>query len=500
MCTGILYPYLYITKIKMNMRFSYYIFILFLFFKVNVFASPDKKLMNDESCPQFHFSLSTPHLSDQNSLVYSEGVYHLFYRNNDLKKGNKNWKHSVSRDLLHWDSSPLEAVPGESIGTKDSCIKFSGSVIVDKNNITGLREGDSPVFICFYTDNKFCQKMAYSTDDGCTWEKYDTDPLIPYRFEENAENPKVFWYKPGNKYIMLISRKPDGDENLKGVSIYSSLDLLKWKYESHLPLDVRNPDLFCLPVNDSKTENRWIMTGYDGSYFIGEFDGHIFTPKFLRNRLDYGTDYFYPMVCDGLPENDGRIIQIGWINGGRDPKAYYNSQMAFPCELSLKKVDDKIKLIRKPISEISLLNKKESKFENKNVIPGLNKNILRGIKGDCLHIKGTFDIKTANTFALYLKYSSNKAGIDINYDIKGKKINCFNREVTLSPEDGKIKLEILLDRTSVEVFFNDGEIVITKGMVPDSESNGLYLYNTGGELFIDNLQINSIRSVYDKKK
>lgn len=482
------------------MRCLSFILILFLFIKVNVFAFPDKKLMNDESCPQFHFPLSTPHISDQNSLLYSEGEYHLFYRNYNIGKENKNWKHSVSLDLIHWEPSSLDAVPGENIGIKDSCIQFSGSVIVDKNNITGLKKGNSPVFLCFYTDNKFCQRMAYSVDKGCTWKKYESDPLIPYKVEENAENPNVFWYKTGKKYIMLISRKPDGEENLKGVSIYSSFDLLNWKFESHIPLDVKKPDLFCLPVNDQKTDYRWIMTGYDGSYFIGQFDGHNFKPESLKNRIDYGSDYFYPQICKGIPENDGRIIQIGWINGGQDPKAFFNSQMAFPCELSLKKVDKKIKLIRKPISEISLLNKKESKFENKNIIPGLNKNILHGIKGDCLHIKGTFEIKTANAFGFYLKYSSKREGIDINYDIKGKTINCFNKKVVLLPKDGKIKIEILLDRTSVEVFLNDGENVITKGMVPDSESNGLYLYNTGGELFIDNLQINTIRSVYDKKK
>jgi len=473
-------------------------FILFLFIKVNVFALPDKKLKNDESCPQFHFSLSTPRISDQNSLVYSEGEYHLFYRDYNPEKGNKKWKHSVSCDLLHWEHSSLDAVPGESIGTKDSCIQFSGSVIVDKKNITGLKKGNSPVFLCFYTDNKFCQRIAYSIDKGCTWKKYESDPLIPYNFEENAENPNVFWYKSEGKYIMLISRKIEGEEKLKGVSIYSSFDLLNWKFESHLPLDVESPDLFCLPVNDSKTDYRWIMTGHDGSYLIGKFDGHNFKIESIQKRIDYGSDYFSPHICKGISETDGRIIQIGWINGGRDPKALFNSQMAFPCELSLKKVGEEINLIRKPIAEISLLNKKENNFENKDLIPGLNKNILHGIKGDCLHIIGTFEIKTANTFGLFLKYSSKGKAIDINYDIKGKTINCFNKKVALLPKEGKIKLEILLDRTSVEVFCNDGEIVITKGISSDSESKGLYLYNTGGELFIDKLQVYTIRSVYDK--
>jgi len=478
------------------------IFILVLLFMVNVFASTDGKLKNDESYPQFHFPLNTPRISDQNGLVYSEGEYHLFYRDFNFVKENKGilWKHYVSRDLIYWEPSSLAAISGESIGTDDDCIQFSGSVIVDNNNLTRLKNGNYPTFLCFYTDNKFCQRMAYSNDKGCTWKKYESDPFILYNPKEKANNPKVFRYKSGEKYIMLISRNPEGTSKFIGVSIYSSADLLHWKYESHIPLDVESPNLFCLPVNGQKNEYRWILTDNDGSYFMGQFDGHEFTPESIKRRIDYGLDYFAPQICNGISETDGRTIQIGWINGGRDPKALFNSQMAFPCELSLKKDDKGMRLIRKPISEISILHKKLSKVENKNIIPGLNKNILHGIKGDCLHIIGTIELKTANTFGIFLKYSLKGEGIDINYDIKGKTISCLNKKITLLPEDGKIKLEILLDRTSVEVFCNGGEVVITKGMPSNPLSKGLYLYNTGGELFIDNLQVYTIRSVYDKKQ
>jgi len=487
-----------------NMRCLFGIFILVLFFMVNVFASPDKKMKDDESCPQFHFSLNTPRISGQSTLVYYEGEYHLFYRDFNFEKENKNilWKHSVSRDLIYWEPSLLAAVSGERIGTENDCIQFSGSIIVDKNNLTGLKKGAFPTFLCFYTDNKFCQRMAYSNDKGCTWAKYESNPLIPYNSEEKYENPNVFWYNKGAKYIMLISRKQGETENLKGVFIYSSADLFHWKFESHLSLDVENPNLFCLPVNDQKNEYRWIMTGYGSYYFVGQFDGNKFTPESIQKSMDYGLDYFSPQICNGIHETDGRTIQIGWINGGRDPQALYNSQMAFPCELSMKKDSDGMLLIRKPLSELSILHMKERTFENKDLIPGLNKNILNGIKGDCLHIKGVFEIKTANTFGIFIKYSAKveKKGIDINYNVKKEVISCLGKTVKLLPEDGKIKLEILIDRTSVEVFCNGGKVVITKGMAPDPESKGLYLYNTGGELFVDNLQVYTLRSVYDKKK
>ena len=486
---------------KKIMRCLYGIFILILFFMVNVFASSDNKLKNDKSCPQFHFLLNTPRVSDQNSLVYCDGEYHLFYRYFNFEKGKKNthWKHYLSRDLIYWEPSSLAAVAGESIGTDDDCIQFSGSVIIDKNNLTGLKKGNSQTFLCFYTDNKSCQRIAYSNDKGCTWGKYESDLLIPYNSEENYGNPKVFWYKSGEKYIMLISPKSEEIENIKGFSIYSSADLLHWKFESHFPLDIENPNLFCLPVNGSKKEYRWIITGHDGSYFVGQFDGHKFTPEFLQRMIDYGSDYLAPQICNGIPETDGRTIQIGWIKGGRDPNSILNSQMAFPCELSIKKDSSGLWLIRKPISEISILHKKLSKVENKNIIPGLNKNVLHGIKGDCLHIIGTIELKTTNNFSVFLRRSMKKEGVEINYNVKNEVISCLGKTAKLLPEDGKIKLEILLDRTSIEVFCNGGEVVITKCMAPDPESKGLYLENAGGELFVDDLQVYTIRSVYDKK-
>jgi len=486
---------------KNIMRCLFEIFILVLFFMVNVFASPDKKMKDDESCPQFHFPLNTPRISSQNGLVYSGGEYHLFYRDFNFEKENKNiyWKHYVSRDLIYWELSSLTAVSGESIGIGDDCIQFSGSVIVDKNNLTGLKKGNFPVFLCFYTDNNFCQRMAYSNDKGCTWKKYKSDPLISYNPEEKGGNPKVFCYKSEEKYIMLISHKPEGKENFIGISIYSSADLLHWKLESHLPMDIENPELFCLPVNGQKNEYSWILTGQDGSYFIGQFDGHKFIPESLKRRMDYGLDSFAPQICNGISEIDGRTIQIGWINGGRDPKSLYNSQMAFPCELSMEKDSDGMRLIRNPVSEISILHKKSRKVENKNIIPGLNKNILHGIKGNCLHIKGTFEIKTSNTFSLFVRHSVKDDGVEINYNVKNKEISCLGKTAKLLPEHGKIMLEILLDRTSIEIFCNGGESVITKGLVPNTLSKGLFLYNTGGELFVENLQIYTISSVYDKK-
>jgi len=487
---------------KKIMRCLFGIFILVLFFMVNVFAFPDKKLKNDESCPQFHFPLNTPRISSQNGMVYCEGEYHLFYRDFNFDKENKNryWRHYLSRDLIYWEPSILAAVSGESIGTEDDCIQFSGSIIVDKNNLTGLKKGNFLTFLCFYTDNNFCQRMAYSNDKGCTWKKYKTDFLIPYNKNENCYNPKVFWYKQGEKYIMMVSRKPKGDENLKSISFYSSADLLHWKFESHLYLNVERPNLFCLPLNDQKNKFCWVMTGYDGSYFIGQFDGHKFIPEGLQRKIDYGSDFSTPQIFSGIVDTNERTILLGWINGGRDPKTLYNGQMTFPCELSLKQDHDGIGLIREPINNLSILHKKGNKFENKDLIPGLNKNILHGIKGDCFHIKGTFEIKTASTFGVFLKYSLKGKGININYNVEGKTLSCLNKKVTLLPKEGKIKLEILLDRTSVEVFCNDGEVVITKGIAPDPESKGLYLYNTGGELFVDNLQVYALRSVYDKKK
>ncbi|WP_423129804.1 glycoside hydrolase family 32 protein [Gaoshiqia sp. Z1-71] len=465
-------------------------------------ATPEKNsFFSEKYRPQFHFTPEANWMNDPNGLIYYEGEYHLFYQHNPFQNewGYMNWGHAVSTDLVNWEYLPIAIKADEDSRDKERCTAWSGSAIVDHKNLTGLQQGDQPAMLIFYTSYQCGQRMAYSNDKGRSWTKYDKNPVIPFDELDDARDPKVFWHEASQKHVMVIWRKPDGEERKQGISFYTSENLIDWEYQSHLPGFYECPDLVELPVNRRPDETRWVIFDGDGSYYIGQFDGGAFTPETIKLKSDYGANYYATQTWNNIPDEDGRTIQIAWMRGGSYPDMPFNGQMSFPCELSLKTYLDGMYLLRKPVNEISNLYGKPVVIENKNLIPGLNKNLLSKVKGDCFHIIGTFDLKSVNSFGFMVRNSKNNAGTEIRYDATKNTLSCLGKTAVLKPEDGKIKLEILLDRTSIELFGNDGRVVMSSCFTPEPDATEIVLYNTGGELLVDKLEIYPLKSIYPVK-
>jgi levanase/fructan beta-fructosidase len=217
-------------------------------------------------------------------------------------------------------------------------------------------------------------------------------------------------------------------------------------------------------------------------------------------QSDYGKNYFGSQTWSNIPAEDGRTIQIASMKDGEFPKMPFNGQMTFPCELSLKKFTDGIRLIRKPIKEIELLHEKGAVWENKNLIPGINKNLTKGVKGDCLHITGSFKLNNADNFGFYVRLDKDLSGMEIMYNSKKNTLSCLGKSVFVEPVDGVIKLDILLDRSSVEIFANDGKVAMSSCFVPIEDAYGVYLFNMGGELGVEKLEIYPIKSIWETEK
>jgi levanase/fructan beta-fructosidase len=238
----------------------------------------------------------------------------------------------------------------------------------------------------------------------------------------------------------------------------------------------------------------------DGSYLIGSFNGEKFTPETAKTPSDYGANYYATQTWSNIPESDGRVIQIAWMRGGEFTGMPFKGQMTFPCELSVKKFMDGLKLVRKPIKEIELLHQKGEHWENENLIPGINKNLTKGIKGDALHIISSIKIKTADSFGYVVRLDKKENGTEILYNVKTKTLSCLGKSVNIEPVDGAIKLEILLDRSSIEIFANDGKAVMSSCFTPAEGANSLYLFNTGGEILVEKLEIFPLKSIWRTEK
>ncbi len=229
--------------------------------------------------PFFHYSPTRNWMSDPNGLVFYKGKYHLFYQYNPQgsQPANQSWGHAVSTDLVNWEEKPV-AIP-----VQNGIRAFSGSVVVDWNNSTGFGIDGKPPLVAIYTGagNRQDQRIAYSNDEGLTWTNYNQNPVLTATSNQ-FRDPKVFWHKETQKWIMVVSL---GDNLL--VSFYTSSNLKSWTHVDHFgPVENLSefwecPDLFKLNVDNDPNKAKWVLTHslpsqHVGQYFIGDFDGQKF--------------------------------------------------------------------------------------------------------------------------------------------------------------------------------------------------------------------------------
>lgn len=440
----------------------------------------------EEYRPQFHFTAKENWLNDPNGLVYYKNEYHLFFQHNPkgLDWGPNTWGHAISTDLIHWQQIEHAIEPDEYGWI------WSGSCTVDWKNTSGFKTGNEEVLIAIYTTggygeprNPCVQSIAYSNDKGRTWIKYSKNPVLKHIVADNRD-PKVIWHEPTNRWIMSLYL--DGND----YALFSSTDLKKWKGEStiHLTNASECPDLFKLPVDGDIKNTKWVFWGANGNYLIGEFDGKRFNPESKVLKADLGKNFYAAQTWNDIPESDGRTIQIAWMAGGKYPNMPFNQQMSFPCELILKTTPQGIRLYRKPIDEIRLLYKKEYKWNDTVLKP--NMDILSGISGELYDIETEIEVIKAEEIEFILR------GEKISYSTAESKISLFDMSALMPINKNRIKLRIILDRNSIEIFGNDGQVSISSCFLPDLNDQRLDLRVNGGEARIVNMKIYELNSAW----
>jgi fructan beta-fructosidase len=479
-----------------------YILIILSFLNYSFTILPeksDKKYYEEKYRPQYHFSPEKNWMDNPNGLVYYGGEYHLFYQYNPNGKewGFMHWGHAVSKDLIRWEHLPVAIVPDEDSKDKKHATAFSGCAIVDQNNTAGLQQGEEKTILIFYTSFECGQRLAYSNDKGRTWKKYDKNPLIPFE-NDDARDPKVFFHKPSGNWVMVLYRRSEGKAEKQGISIYNSKDLIHWEIQSHIIGFYECPDLFELALDGDKEKPKWVLLGGDGAYVVGNFDGKKFKPETNLTILDYGKNFYATQTWSNHPE--GKVVQIAWMKGGEFPEMPFNGQMTFPCELSLRTTKSGPTLCKKPIEAIATLHGKDLIKKDKNIIPGIKGNLIGGISGDAIHIKAKLNPKSSDGFGFLVRNGKKEIGTEIRYDSGKKILDCLGGQALLEPKDGIIQLEILIDRASIEIFANNGEVVLSTCFTPVEKDKDLTLWTQGGELFVNEIEVYELRSVWKSNK
>ena len=437
------------------------------------------ELYKESFRPQFHFSSDKGWLNDPNGLVFYQGEYHLSFQHGFI------WGHAVSKDLLHWQQGP-NIITADPMGAI-----FSGSTVVDWNNTAGFQQGDEKPLVAIYTSwgkqgEAATQCLAYSNDRGRTFIKYSGNPVLKNIIKGNRD-PKVIWHEPTKRWIMALYLEK------AGFGLFAAPDLKAWTQVQTIPFNGEGecPDFFPLPVVGKPGVTKWVFTVANGNYLVGDFDGTTFKFDGKPRQADSGFNFYAVQTFSDIPETDGRRIQLSWMRRAYYPGMPFDQQMSFPCVLTLHEDGGTVNMYRYPVREIeSLRTKSLLSVKDQSLAPDANP--LAAVKGDLFDIDAEFAVGDAKEIVFTFR------GQTVRYDVPKRTLRAIDREAPLAPVGDRVKLRILVDRTSIEVFGNDGQASSTNAFVADPDFKDISLHAVGGTAKMVKLDVYELKSAWKK--
>ena len=416
--------------------------------------------------PLYHHTPAYGWMNDPNGMFFKDGVWHLYFQHNPYGSQweNMTWGHSTSTDLIHWtfQGDPIQPDAWGAI--------FSGSSVVDKNNTAGFGEN---AIVALYTSagENQTQSMAYSTDNGKTFTKYDGNPIITSNVPD-FRDPHMFWNEDIKKWNMILAA---GQQ----MNIYSSDNLKDWKFESSFGAEYGShggvwecPDLMKMKVRGTDKE-KWMLVcninpggpsgGSATQYFVGDFDGHKFTceskPE-VTKWMDYGKDHYATVTFDNAP--NGRHVALAWMSNwqyaNQVPTLQYRSANSIPRDLGLFEYKGNTYCSVTPSEEITAAR---SKKPSKSLSEACE--MVVNLKGDA-----TITLSNSKGEKVVMTYKAKDETFSMDRTLSGK--TDFSSDfaaITTAPVYGKMnKLRIFIDKSSIEVFDNDGKMAMTNLVFP----------------------------------
>ena len=471
------------------------------------YEEASEKLISKEERPDFHLTPRAGWMNDPNGFCYYKGQYHLFYQYYpyESKWGPMHWGHAVSSDLLHWEYLPCALAPDEAYD-RDGCFSGSAMVLPDGRHLlmyTGVLKEHQGRDI--YRE---VQTQCIAVGDGIDYEKYEQNPVLDEQdipegsSRYDFRDPRI-WKQADGTYACVVGNRPaDGSGQ---ILLYTSEDGFRWKFKSVLASNHDRygkmwecPDFFELDgkwvlltsPQDMLPEGFEYHNGNGTLCLIGDYDEEAGTFKEMYNQsIDYGIDFY---ATQTVLAPDGRRIMIGWMQnwdacGIRSPEEPWFGQMSLPRELSLKNG----RLYQKPVRELDAMRRNKVEYTDVTVSELME---LDGVKGRRVDMELT--VRPADKEDLYQKFAVRFARNDrywtslsfrpresvLKVDRKfsgSRRAIIHQRRSLVNPVDGELKLRIILDRFSAEVFVNDGEQVLSATMYTDQEADGISFFADG---------------------
>lgn len=507
--------------------------------KVVLLRRQDENLLyNEELRPQFHFTQYQYSLNDPNGLVYNAatGEYHMYFQSDEpfhtqyaVEGNSKSWGHAVSRDLVNWEMFDRVIEPDEN-GTI-----WSGSCVVDKDNTSGLFDGNTPPearIVALYTyyggtkpTNGLCSiGLAYSPDGGYTFIKPFSEPIIPNTnnmYQAGFRDPKVFWLEgengtPGTWVMVAAGGR---------AQLFTSSDLIHWSRDRELccmdgsPLDSECPDLYPLPLDGDEANMKWVYSGGGVWYIIGELvrreDGKLdFIAQTEKMQYVNGISELFPgsgeypeMYAAQTFYNDrlGRRIEVSWVRDlvSAPGKVWYNA-LSLAQEINLITYNGEPRIIKTPVEELETL-RTDTVFEAENLIIGpKSENPLAQIEEELFEIEAVFEIKDAQRFGVEFKIGEGES-TSVYYDVKRDMFITSKSDSSqyvsgsyycrTPVNDGQVTMRIIADSSMIDVYGMDGLVFHNGFTFSSSQSRGMRLFSTGGEVIVKSIKVYRLKGM-----
>jgi fructan beta-fructosidase len=439
--------------------------------------------------PAYHFTPAKGWMNDPNGLVYLDGEYHLFFQHypDSTVWGPMHWGHAVSKDLVNWQELPIALFP-DSLG-----YIFSGSAVYDEKNSSGLGTATNPPLVALFTyhDPKGekartigfqTQGLAFSIDKGQTWQKYEGNPVLKNPGIRDFRDPKITQVAQADGKSTWVMTLAAQDR----VHFYESVNLKDWTLLGEFGQGVgahggvwECPELLSMKAPDGS--QKWVLLvsmnpggpqkGSATQYFIGDFKQGVFTPDDTMIRwLDYGPDNYAGVTWANLPKDQDRNLWIGWMSNWDYaqvvPTSTWRSALTLPREISLFDVDGTLLLQSAPANELKSMQSTPYSVSGKeSLLPSTAVEIRAEVSGE-----DSFSLLFSNELGEEVVINKEMGLVTVDRRKAGK--TNFNRDFAAAhsaPMSWKAKsVRIFLDASSIEVFVNDGELVLTSLLFPTS--------------------------------
>lgn len=424
------------------------------------------KVTNQRYRLGYHLMTPGGWMNDPNGFSFFHGWYHIFYQYYPYAAewGPMHWGHARSRDLIHWETLPVALAPDTE---ENGC--FSGSAIVYDDKLwlvyTGHHTPDARDPENFYQD----QRVAWS-EDGISFTKYGANPVLktPEDNTKHFRDPKV-WKADGKFYMVLGSQ---GLDRLGRALVYRSDNLLSWQPVTELSKAKDKetegymwecPDFFHLDGEDILLMSPQGLEAQGDLYRnmnqTGYLMGHV-NPETKKLEysgfleIDHGHDFY---ATQTMLAPDGRRLMIAWMNAWDSPmyevEDGWAGALTLPRELHVK---DGI-LYQTPIAEACGLRQEE-------IFSGAlqsGEDVTLGRKAE---LQATFDRPAAGRLLLLTdgeKQLQLSLAPDTQRFVIERNTEDGERAAQLHP-CAQLKLRIFLDKSSAEIFVNDGELTFTE--------------------------------------